>query len=116
MEPENVSNSITPRETPKRRMKETLFTRHLSTVVPMMVSNDRKTTLLAIHTSAVNQAVNRQEVNVVLADRPPLINNSEKDLTKKERTTLAHVFLANVAVDVPQIDTSLYVTHSSRPL
>ena len=48
----------------------------------------RKQTLREIHASAVNQAVNRQ-VNVVLDDRPPLINNSEKDQTRKERTTLA---------------------------
>ena len=67
-----------------------LFTRHRSTVEPMMVANDRKATLLAIHTSAVNQAVNRQEVNVVLDDRPPLIN-SEKDLTRKQRTPLAQL-------------------------
>ena len=58
----------------------------------MMVANDRKDTLRAIHTSADNQAVNRQQVvNVVLDDRPPLINNYEKDLTRKERTTLAQL-------------------------
>ena len=65
MELGNVSNSITTRDKPKRQRK---------TVEPMMVANDRKATLQAIHTSAVNQAVNRQEVNVVLDDRPPLIN------------------------------------------
>ena len=91
LEPGNVNNSITTRDKPKRRMKETLFTRHRSTVEPMMVANDRKATLRAIHTSAVNQAVNRQEVNVVLDDRSPLINNSEKDLTRKECTTLAQL-------------------------
>ena len=85
------SNSITTMDTPKRRMTETLFTRHRSTVEPIMVAKDRKATLRAIHTSAVNQAVNRQEVNVVLDDRPPLINNSEKDLDRKERTTLAQL-------------------------
>ena len=75
-------------DTPKRRMKETIFTRHRNPVEPMMVANDRKATLLAIHTSADN----RQEVvNVVLDDRPPLIDNNEKDLTRNELTTLAQL-------------------------
>ena len=38
LEPENVNNSITTRDTPKRRMKEILFTRHRSTVEPMMIA------------------------------------------------------------------------------
>ena len=50
LEPENVNNSITTRDTPKRRLKETLFTRHRSTVEPMMIAKDRKSTLQAIHT------------------------------------------------------------------
>ena len=89
LEPVNVSNSITTRDTPMRRMKETLFTRHRSIVEPMMVANDRKATLRAIHTSAVNQAVNK--VNIVLDGPPPLINNSGKDLTRKERRILAQL-------------------------
>ena len=89
LEPENVNNSITTRDTPKRRMNETLFTRHRSTVEPMMIAKDRKTTLQAIHTKAVNQDVNSQRRNVVLDDRPPLINISEKELTRKGLTTLA---------------------------
>ena len=79
------------RDTPKRRMKKTLFTRHRNTVEPIMVANDRKATLRAIHTRAINQAINRQEVNVRLDDRPPLINNSEKELTRKERSNLAQL-------------------------
>ena len=45
LEPGNVCHSITTRETPKRRMKETLFTRHRNTVEPMMLANNRKATL-----------------------------------------------------------------------
>ena len=56
-EPENVCHSITTRETPKRRMKETLSTRQRNTVEPMMVGTDRKATLQALHTDAVNRAV-----------------------------------------------------------
>ena len=42
-----------------------------------MIVKDRKATPQVIHTNAVNQAVNSQERNVVLDDRPPWINNSE---------------------------------------
>ena len=61
LEPENVCHSITSRETPKRRMKETLFTRHRNTVEPMMLADNRKATLQAIHTDAVNKAVKDQK-------------------------------------------------------
>ena len=90
LEPENVNFSITTREPPKRIMKETLLTRHRSAVEPLMIAKDRKT-LQAIHTMAVNQAVTSLGRNVVLDDRPPAINISEKELTRKERTTLAQL-------------------------
>ena len=83
LKPENVNNSITTRDPPKRRMKMTIFTRHRSTVQPMMMAKDRKATLQAIHTMAVNQAVTSLRRNVVLDDRTPLINISEKELTRK---------------------------------
>ena len=90
LEPENVNFSITTREPPKRMMKETLFTRHRSAVEPLMIAKDRKTTLQVIHTMAVNQAVTSLGRNVVFDDRPPS-NISEKELTRKERTTLAQL-------------------------
>ena len=40
---------------------------------------------------AVNQAVTSLRGNVVVEDRPPLINISEKELIRKERTTLAQL-------------------------
>ena len=64
---------------PKRRMEETLFTRHRSTVEPMMIAKDSKATLQAIHTMAVNQYVTSLRRNVVLDDRPPLINISNQE-------------------------------------
>ena len=69
-------------------MKETLFTRHRDTVEPMMLADNRKATLQAIHTNAVNKAVKDQKNNIVLDDLPQPINDSEKDITRKERTTL----------------------------
>ena len=82
---------ITTRETPKRRMKETLFTRHRNTVEPMMLADNRKATLQAIHTEEVNKAVKDQKKNIVLDGLPHPINDSEKDLTRKERATLAQL-------------------------
>ena len=89
LEPGNVCHSITTRETPKRRMKETLLTRHRNTVEPMMLANNRKATLQAIYSDAVNKAVKDQKTNIVLDGLPHPINDSEKDLTRKERVTLA---------------------------
>ena len=57
----------------------------------MMVKSDRKATLHAIHTAAVVKAVQCHERNVVLDGRPPPISNSEKELTRKERSTLAQL-------------------------
>ena len=71
-------------------MKETLLTRHLHTVEPMMLADNRKVTLQVVimcHTDAVNKAVNDQKKNIVLHDIPHPINDSEKDLTRKERAT-----------------------------
>ena len=83
LEPGNVCHSITTRETHKRRMKETLFTRHRNTVEPMMLANNRKTTLQAIHSDAVSKAAKDQKTNIVLDSLPHQFNDSEKDLTRK---------------------------------
>ena len=91
LESENFCHSITTKETRKRRMKETLYTRHPNTVEPIMLANNRKGTLQAIQTDAVNKVVNNQENNIVLDDLPHPINDSEKDLTRKERATLAQL-------------------------
>ena len=91
LKPGNVCHPITTRATPERQMNETLYTRHRNTVEPMMVNNDRKATLQALHTAAVLKAVQCHERNVVLDGRPPPINNSEKELTRKERSTLAQL-------------------------
>ena len=68
-------------------MKETLFIRHRNTVEPMMLADNRKATLQAIHTDAVNKAVKDQRKNIVLDDLPHPIN----DLTRKVRVILAQL-------------------------
>ena len=75
----------------KRRLKDTLFIRHRNTVEPMMLVDNRKATLQAIHTDAVNRAVKDQKKNIVLDDLPHPINDSEKYLTRNERATLAQL-------------------------
>ena len=57
----------------------------------MMAENDRKATLQALHTAAVVKAVQCHERNVVLDGHPPPMSNSEKELTRKERSTLAQL-------------------------
>ena len=59
---------------PNTRMKESILYRNQNTVEPVMIANDRKITLHAIHNDAVIKAANSQERNVVLDDRPSTIN------------------------------------------
>ena len=91
LEPGNVCHPIITWAIPVRQMKETLYTSHRNTVEPMMVENDRKATLQALHTAVVVKAVQCHERNVVLDGRPPPISKLEKELTRKERSTLAHL-------------------------
>ena len=91
LEPGNVCHPITTRAIPERQMRKTLYTRHRNTVELMMVKNDRKTTLQSLHTDAVDKALKSHERNVVLDGRPPPISCSEKELTRKERSTLAQL-------------------------
>ena len=57
----------------------------------MMLANNRKATLQAIHSDAVNKAVKDQKKNIVFDGLPRPINDSEKDLTRKERATPAQL-------------------------
>ena len=50
-----------------------------------------KVAKFAIHTDAVNKAVKDQKKNIVLDDLPHSINDSERDITRKERATLAQL-------------------------
>ena len=72
-------------------MKETLFTRHRNTVELIMFADNRKATFQAIHTDAVNKAVNEQKNNIMLDDLLHPISDLEKKLTWKKRATLAQL-------------------------
>ena len=75
---------------PPRDMKETLFTRHNQTVLPLL-ANTRKESLQAIHTSFVNTAIYNMTDNRVLNNRPPPINDEETYITRQKRATLSQL-------------------------
>ena len=77
LEEDHVSHGITiqkPRPTP---MKETLHSRHHSTVLPRLGSN-RMESHQNLHTHPVNSAIQLQGNNRVLKKRPPPISDEEQ--------------------------------------
>ena len=85
----NVCHHITTMDHPPREMKETLFTRHNQTVLPLLVT--KKESLQGIHTSIVNTAIYSMTDNRVLNYRPPPINDEETNLTRRQRATLSQL-------------------------
>ena len=90
LDTENVCHHITKMDLPPREMKETIFTRHYQTVLPLL-ANNRKDTLQALHTSFVNTAIGNMKDNRVLNSRPPSINDEESLLQRRQRTTLSQL-------------------------
>ena len=78
----NVCHHITKTDLPPREMKETIFTRHYQTVLPLLAIN-RKDTLQALHASFVNTAIGNMKDNRVLSNRPPSINGEETLLPRQ---------------------------------
>ena len=81
---------ITTLDHPLREMKETLFTRHNQTVLPLL-ANTKKASLQAVHTSFVNTAIDNVTDNRVLNYQPPPISDEEIYLTRRQRTTLSQL-------------------------
>ena len=75
---------------PPREMKETLFTRHNQTVVPLL-ANTKKESLQAVHTSIVNTAIDNMTHNRVLNYQPPPINDQETYMSRRQRATLSQL-------------------------
>ena len=75
---------------PPREMKETIFTKHNQTVLPLLVNN-KKDTLQAIHTSFVNWAIDNMTDYRVLTNRPPPINDEETHLSRRKLATLSQL-------------------------
>ena len=90
LDTENVCHHITKMNLPPREMKETIFTSHYQTVLPLL-ANNRKDTLQVLHTSFVNTAIGNMKDNRVLNSRPPSINDEETLLQRRQRTTLSQL-------------------------
>ena len=105
LETENVCYHITTMDHPPREMKETLFTRHNQTVVPLL-ANTKKEPLQAVHTSFINTSIDNMTDNRVLKFRPPPINDEEPYLTER---TMGHSVTAPLrplqALELPQKET-----------
>ena len=86
----NVCHHITRMDLPPREMKETIFTRHYQTVLPLL-ANNRKDTLQALHTSVVNTAIDKMKNNRVLDNCSPPINDEETLLSRRQRITLSQL-------------------------
>ena len=86
LDTENVCHQITTLDYPPREMKESLFTRHNQTVLPLLANT--KKPLQAIHTSCINITIDNMTSNIVLNHRTPPINDEETYLTKRQRDTV----------------------------
>ena len=110
LDTENVCNHITTMDHPPREMKETLFTRHNQTVVPLL-ANTKKAALQSVHSSFVNTAIDNMADNRVLNYRPPPISDEETYLMRRQRATLSrlrsgHCKLLNYKKRLKQTDSS----------
>ena len=81
LEKDHVSHGITIQE--PRPMKETLHSRHHSTVLPRLISNRMKD-LQKLHTHAVDSAFQLQGNNRLLKKRPPPISDEEQILNRRQ--------------------------------
>ena len=90
LDTENVCQHITKMDLRPREMKETIFTRHYQTVLPLIAKN-RKDILQTLPTSCVNIAIDNMKDNRVLNNRPPPINDEETLLSRRQRTTLSQL-------------------------
>ena len=71
-------------------MKNTLFTRHNQTVVPLL-ANTKKALLRAVHTSFVKTAIDTMTDNRILNYPSPPINDEETCLRRRQRATLSQL-------------------------
>ena len=79
LEEDHVCNCITTQEPRHRPMKETLHSRHHSTVLPRLGAS-RKESLQNLHTHMVDSTIQLLAKNRVLEERPPPIADEEQRL------------------------------------
>ena len=90
LEEDHVSHGITIQEPRPRPMKETLHSRHHSTVLPRLGSN-RMESHQNLHTHAVDSAIQLQGNNRILKKRPPPISDEVQRLNRRQRCTLSQL-------------------------
>ena len=78
-------------------MKETLHSRHHSTVLPRLGSN-RMESLQNLHTHAVDSAIQLQGSNRVLKKRPPPISDEEHRDSTGDNDALSHNYDQDTAI------------------
>ena len=93
---ENVCHNITTLDQPPRMMKHTLYSKHHTTIAPLL-ADTTKESLKAVHTAAVSKSRRKQTVNRVLRDRPPDISETETSLRRplSPSFALGHCHLLN---------------------
>ena len=90
LEKEHVCYGITTQEPRPRPMKETLHSRHHSTVFHRLGTR-RKEGHQNMHTYTVDSDIQLQENNIVLRERPPSISDEEQRLNRRQRCTLSQL-------------------------
>ena len=90
LEEDHVSHGITIQEPRPRPMKETVHSRHHSTVLPRLGAN-RMESHQNLHTHAVDSAIQLQGNNRVLKKRPPPKSDEEQRLNQRQRCTLSQL-------------------------
>ena len=81
LDPGHVCHNITTMDDPPRQIKHTLHTRHYPTVQPLLAATKKE----AVHTEAVPRAINSQQPDRVLSNRPPPISSEEDTLRRPQR-------------------------------
>ena len=87
LEGDHVCHGITTQEPRPSPMKDTLHSRHHSTVLPRLGSN-RMESHQNLHTRAVDSDIQLQGNNRVLKERPSPISDEEQRLNRRQRCTL----------------------------
>jgi hypothetical protein len=91
LNPRSVSHNITTTGKPQRQMKQTLLTRHLADVEPLITEGDHKRTLQSVHTAAVAKSMAVASNNRILGEKPPPISITETALSRLQRSTLSQL-------------------------
>ena len=96
LQPSHPSFGIVTADPPHQRMKETLRLRCWSTVAPSLQGDvvppgELKQTLKQINANVVSDAMERLGNNRVLQARPPVVDISERRLSRQARTVLSQL-------------------------